>query len=40
MDVIDVGHDVYVVRFESHEEYDRALFNGPWMIVDPYLAMS
>lgn len=40
MDVIDVGHDVYVVRFESIEEYNRALFDGPWIIADHYLAVS
>lgn len=40
MDVIDVGHDVYVVRFMSKEEYERALFDGPWIIADHYLAVS
>ncbi|XVE70138.1 hypothetical protein DITRI_Ditri10aG0047500 [Diplodiscus trichospermus] len=34
MDVIDVGNDVYVIRFASDEEYDRALYNGPWIIAD------
>lgn len=39
IDVIDVGHDVYVIRFENQDEYDRALFEGPWIIADHYLAV-
>lgn len=39
-DVIDVGHDVYVVRFASKKEYEHALFYGPWVIADHYLAVS
>ncbi|XVE68622.1 hypothetical protein DITRI_Ditri09bG0083300 [Diplodiscus trichospermus] len=39
MDVIDVGNDVYVVRFSNMEEYDLALSNGPWIIADHYLVV-
>ncbi|XVE59235.1 hypothetical protein DITRI_Ditri05aG0029600 [Diplodiscus trichospermus] len=39
LDIIDVGNDVYVVRFYSMEEYDRALYNGPWIIANHYLAV-
>ncbi|XVF84570.1 hypothetical protein PTKIN_Ptkin17bG0047600 [Pterospermum kingtungense] len=40
IDVIDVGYDTYVVRFASMDEYECALFDGPWVIADHYLAVS
>ncbi|XVF76607.1 hypothetical protein PTKIN_Ptkin13bG0279400 [Pterospermum kingtungense] len=39
MDVIDVGNDVYVVRFANSDEMERALYEGPWIIADHYLAV-
>ncbi|XVF82625.1 hypothetical protein PTKIN_Ptkin16aG0064200 [Pterospermum kingtungense] len=39
IDVIDVGFDVYVVHFVFKEDYDKALFNGPWVIADHYLVV-
>ncbi|XVF76256.1 hypothetical protein PTKIN_Ptkin13bG0251500 [Pterospermum kingtungense] len=30
MDVIDVGKYIYVVRFQKADEYERALYDGPW----------
>ncbi|XVE81857.1 hypothetical protein DITRI_Ditri15bG0099800 [Diplodiscus trichospermus] len=40
MEVIDVGNDAYVVHLSYEEEYERALFNGPWTIADHYLAVQ
>ncbi|XVE85315.1 hypothetical protein DITRI_Ditri17bG0081800 [Diplodiscus trichospermus] len=40
MDVIDVGHDTYVVKFTNLDEYERALFGGPWDIADHYLVVT
>lgn len=40
MDVIDIGHDVYVERFANRDEYERALHEGPWIVADHYLAVS
>lgn len=40
MDVIDVGHGVYVVRFANIAERERALYGGPWIIADHYLAVT
>lgn len=40
MDVIDVGHGAYVVRFADLEERARALYGGPWVISDHYLVVT
>ncbi|XVF61329.1 hypothetical protein PTKIN_Ptkin08bG0121900 [Pterospermum kingtungense] len=38
MDVIDVGQDVFLVRFVDKNEYDRALYNGSLVVADHYLS--
>lgn len=35
--LIDVSNNFYVVKLQGREEYERALFDGPWMIGDHYL---
>ncbi|KAL4365378.1 hypothetical protein AHAS_Ahas07G0100100 [Arachis hypogaea] len=39
IDVIDLGHDFYLVKFYSQEDLDYALLEGPWKIYDHYLAV-
>lgn len=40
LEVIDVGHDVYLFKFTQTDDYDKALFGGPWFILDHYLMIS
>lgn len=35
--LIDLGFDFFIVKLARCEEYERALFEGPWMIDDHYL---
>lgn len=35
--LIDLGFDFYIVKLARREEYERALFEGPWMIGENYL---
>lgn len=39
MKVIDVGNEVYIVRLANDAEIERALYGGPWIIADHYLAV-
>nr|XP_025616677.1 uncharacterized protein LOC112708979 [Arachis hypogaea] len=39
IDVIDLGHEFYLVKFYSQEDLDYALLEGPWKIYDHYLAV-
>lgn len=39
MKAIDVGNDVYILQFADDEERDRALYKGPWVVKDHYLAV-
>ncbi|CAN1159316.1 hypothetical protein LINPERHAP2_LOCUS22628 [Linum perenne] len=34
VNVSDVGWGFFVVKFQSTEDYERAMFGGPWMVVD------
>lgn len=38
--ISDVGNDYYVVRFTKKDDYERALFLGPWLVQDHYLTIS
>ncbi|XP_021846032.1 uncharacterized protein [Spinacia oleracea] len=40
LEVIDVGHDVFLFRFTQPDDFERALFGGPWFILDHYLMIS
>lgn len=35
--LIDIGFDFYIVKLARREEYERAMFEGPWMIGENYL---
>ncbi|CAN1310230.1 hypothetical protein LINPERPRIM_LOCUS27997 [Linum perenne] len=35
--VWDIGHGHYVAKFMHAEDFERALFDGPWMIGDHYI---
>ncbi|CAN1165016.1 hypothetical protein LINPERHAP2_LOCUS25902 [Linum perenne] len=34
VNVSDVGWGYFVVRFQSSDDYERAMFGGPWMVAD------
>ncbi|KAJ1398487.1 hypothetical protein SESBI_31087 [Sesbania bispinosa] len=38
--IIDIHNDYYAVHFSSMEDYNHALFEGPWMIADHYLTVQ
>ena len=38
--VLDLTNDFYLVRFAEEEDYNFALFEGPWMIADHYLLVQ
>lgn len=40
LEVIDIGKQVYLFKFTQPNDYERALFGGPWFIMDHYLMMS
>ena len=33
LDLVDLGHDYFLVRFEIREDLDRVLREGPWLLV-------
>lgn len=35
--VIDMPHNYFLVRFSKEEDYNNALFGGPWMVANHYL---
>lgn len=35
-----LGNDFYLARFSNKEDYDKALLEGPWMVVDHYLTVQ
>lgn len=38
--IIDLPKGFYDVLFESENDYNRALFQGPWMVADHYLLVQ
>ncbi|XP_021853784.1 uncharacterized protein [Spinacia oleracea] len=40
MEVIDLGKNVFLFRFTQTVDYERALFWGPWFILDHYLMIT
>ncbi|CAN1133019.1 hypothetical protein LINPERHAP2_LOCUS7404 [Linum perenne] len=40
VEVYDIGWGYYVVRFESIDDQDRAMFGGPWMVGDHYVVLQ
>lgn len=40
METIDVGRGVYFFKFSLEEDYERALFGGPWFILDHYIMIT
>lgn len=35
--LIDSPNEFFIIKFSSRDDYDVALYNGPWMIKDHYL---
>ncbi|XP_021844915.2 uncharacterized protein [Spinacia oleracea] len=40
LEVIDIGKQVYLFKFTQTDDYERALFGGPWFIMGHYLMIS
>ncbi|XP_048491355.1 uncharacterized protein LOC125492689 [Beta vulgaris subsp. vulgaris] len=40
LEVIDLGKDTYLFRFSLQDDYERALFGGPWYVLDHYLMVT
>ncbi|XP_021866733.1 uncharacterized protein [Spinacia oleracea] len=40
LEIIDVGKGVFYFRFSTEEDYEKALFGGPWFILDHYLMLT
>ncbi|XP_072053952.1 uncharacterized protein [Arachis hypogaea] len=40
INVIDMNHDYFLVRFLNKEDYAHALMGGPWMITGHYLIVQ
>lgn len=40
LDLVDLGHDYFVARFESNDDLDNVLKNGPWFIGQHFLAIK
>ncbi|CAN1124797.1 hypothetical protein LINPERHAP2_LOCUS2549 [Linum perenne] len=38
--ISDVGWGFFVVKLESVEDYERAMFGGPWMVGDHYVVIQ
>lgn len=37
LDILDLGHDFFMVRFSLEEDLEVVLTEGPWIIQDHYL---
>uniref|UniRef100_A0A803M5D4 DUF4283 domain-containing protein n=1 Tax=Chenopodium quinoa TaxID=63459 RepID=A0A803M5D4_CHEQI len=40
LEVIDLGKDVYLFRFSIPDDYEKAILEGPWFIIDHYLMIT
>ncbi|CAN1325888.1 hypothetical protein LINPERPRIM_LOCUS33641 [Linum perenne] len=40
LSVSDVGWGYFVVKFQTTEDYDRAMFGGPWMVAYHYVVIE
>lgn len=39
MDIVDVGHGFYMVKFDVAADREKVIGGGPWMLFDHYLAV-
>ena len=40
LEVIDLGKETYLFRFSLQDDYEKALFGGPWYILNHYLMLT
>ena len=40
LEVIDLGKDVFLFKFNNTEDLERALYGGPWFIMNHYLMLT
>ena len=39
MEVVAIENDYFLAKFASIEDYEYALYGGPWMVLDHYLTV-
>lgn len=39
LDILDLGYDFFLVKFDLKEDLDTVLAEGPWIIQDHYLTV-
>ena len=39
-EIMDVGNGYFMVKFDNHEDREKVIKDGPWMINDHYLALK
>lgn len=40
IEVIDLGKETYLFRFSLSDDYEKALFGGPWYVLNNYLMLN
>ena len=40
LDLVDLGNDYFLTKFEAKEDLDRVLSDGPWFIGQDFLAIK
>lgn len=40
LEVIDLGHNIFLFRFSVLDDLEKALFGGPWFVLDHYLLLT
>lgn len=40
LDILNLGHDFFLIKFDHQADLDIVLIEGPWIIQDHYLTMQ
>lgn len=40
LEVIDLGQDIFLLKFHNGDDMERALYGGPWFILNQYLMLT
>lgn len=40
LEVIDLGHDIFLLKFHNSDDMERALYGDPWFILNHYLMLT
>jgi hypothetical protein len=39
MEMLDIGHDFFMIKFDLEADREKVISKGPWMIFDHYVAI-